>query len=526
EPRPNPARGNSSTLGRFGAPRGFPAPANKRWWLGLSSAAYRLLGRAKGVHLAAAPWLLTIFVVAGLLSATAKPARASGEVLDSVSHSVHDGEETVVLRCLTRCPVYQVSYGPDNITLVFPSASLSRPYSREVRFNGLVREIDTIVTPPGLAVVLHTAHARLAGADTAGMQIRIRVAASSPLDSTRPDSRPQQFSNTVITKRDHVFVRVRLKYADVGEVVGILTGANAPSTVRYGDVSTGFALQPMSSGGINQAPQATDAQAAAQDVLGVRVTDNVAYDKRLNALLISGTQEEVDTLRRQIAEIDVPLPSALLEAEIVELTESAARDIGIDLRNAAGQTATVTSVARTQGLPDTQLNLQAQIYAAISSGKGRIVAKPRILALDGNSASILTGDAIPVLTSIAVYGSNVVQQQVQYVNVGVSLHIVPRIADDGYITSHVAAEVSSVTNFIQGVPQISQRRAVTSATVRDGQPFVIGGLLQESEIKSTARPPLLGNLPILKQLFTVHHDSAQKTNLYIIITPHIIRPGL
>jgi general secretion pathway protein D len=77
-----------------------------------------------------------------------------------------------------------------------------------------------------------------------------------------------------------------------------------------------------------------------------------------------------------------------------------------------------------------------------------------------------TGDALPIVTSIAVSGVNAVSQQVQYVNVGVSLQIQPRISSDGFVASHVFSQVSSVTGYQPGYPTLSQREAMTTATVK------------------------------------------------------------
>src|SRR4029079_6808238 len=121
------------------------------------------------------------------------------------------------------------------------------------------------------------------------------------------------------------------------------------------------------------------------------------------------------------------------------------------------------------------VNMQLAIYAQIAKGNGRIISKPRIAAQSGTTAKIITGDALPILTSIALSGVNAVQQQVQYVNVGVTLQIAPRVSDTGFVTAPVFAVVASGTGLSQGSPTISQREASTSATVRDGQAFVIGG---------------------------------------------------
>ncbi|MBV9993574.1 MAG: hypothetical protein JO127_00045 [Caulobacteraceae bacterium] len=137
--------------------------------------------------------------------------------------------------------------------------------------------------------------------------------------------------------------------------------------------------------------------------------------------------------------------------------------------------------------------MQAALYAQVRAGHGRIVSKPRIAAQSGGTAKIVTGDALPILTSIALSGVNAVSQQVQYVNVGVTLQIAPRVSDDGFVTSHVFCVVSSVTGTSQGYPTISQREAETSATVGDGDTFVIGA--EESEIPNTSKIPVVGSVP-------------------------------
>jgi len=183
------------------------------------------------------------------------------------------------------------------------------------------------------------------------------------------------------------------------------------------------------------------------------------------------------------------------------------------------------SQANTPRYGGVTVNLQAALYAQIAKGEGRIVSKPRISAQSGGTAKIVTGDALPILTSIALSGVNAVQQQVQYVNVGVTLQIAPRVSDDGMVTSHVFAVVSSVSGFSQGYPTISQREASTSATVRDGESFVVGGLAQESDLKHRSKIPILGDIPLVNALLSTENSTKSKTDLYIVVTPHVIRSG-
>jgi general secretion pathway protein D len=115
-----------------------------------------------------------------------------------------------------------------------------------------------------------------------------------------------------------------------------------------------------------------------------------------------------------------------------------------------------------------------------------------------------------------------VSQQVQYVNVGVTLQIAPRVTGDGFVSSHIFCVVSSVSGFSQGYPTISQREAETSATVRDGDSFVIGGLTQDENTTTKTKVPLLGDLPIVGQAFRTDKNTKTKTELYIVVTPHIV----
>ena len=327
------------------------------------------------------------------------------------------------------------------------------------------------------------------------------------------------------------FEVVFLKYADVSEVVGLLTEG---LTVKNNDAFT--PQEPAFGGaGINgagYAPQPPPQSESSSDSLGQSVDDSIAIDRRLNAIILKGSPDRIARLKAKIAEIDVPVASVLLETVFVELDESGARNVGLDWANPSHQLGVVTFQTGgfvPGGFSSKQMlasgEAQAAIYAQVQAGHGRIVSKPRISAQSGGTAKIVTGDALPILTSIALSGVNAVSQQVQYVNVGVTLQIAPRVSDDGFVTSHVFCVVSSVTGTSQGYPTISQREAETSATVRDGDTFVIGGLTQDSDLKSTVVVPGLGKIPLLGGLFTYKNGTRAKTELYIVVTPHVVLHG-
>jgi general secretion pathway protein D len=326
---------------------------------------------------------------------------------------------------------------------------------------------------------------------------------------------------------------VPLQYADVSEVVGILVPGNQiAANDTFSPQQQSFGSSGLSSGSIGVPASPTQPQAlssfipgglTATNSLGQQITPNISVDRRLNAIILRGTPEVIGELKAEITKIDIPLESVILDTEVVELDDSSAHDLGIDFTSANGQVAAVAYQSKSQTAAQGSATLQAAVYAEVVKGHGKLLARPRIVAQNGASAQIITGQALPIVTSIAVSGVNAVSQQVQYVNVGVSLQIQPRITADGYVTSHVYAEVSSVTGSQQGYPTLSQRSATTAATVRDGESYIIGGLYQEDDIRSLGKTPLLGDLPLIGGMFRVRNDTYALTNLYIIVTPHIIR---
>ncbi|HEY3811737.1 MAG TPA: secretin N-terminal domain-containing protein [Caulobacteraceae bacterium] len=325
------------------------------------------------------------------------------------------------------------------------------------------------------------------------------------------------------------FEVVSLKYADVSEIVGLLTdGQSVKPNDSFTPHEPAFGSAGM--GGAYQAPQPVTPETATDQPFAQSVDEAIGIDRRLNAIILRGSPERIARLKAKIAKLDVPVTSVVLETTFVELTESGAKNLGLDFNNANNQIAVASyqsgqyntaQVGSSKGLAS--VSLQGAIYAQVQKGNGRIISRPRISAQSGGTAKIITGDALPILTSIALSGVNAVSQQVQYVNVGVTLQIAPRISDDGFVTSHVFCEVSSVTGTSQGYPTISQREASTSATVKDGEAFVIGGLTEENQLSTNSKLPIAGDVPIAGGLFHVNKSTLSKTQLYIVVTPHIVR---
>ena len=486
-------------------------------------------------------WAWAVFLMLGIMTGSPALAQTVPSVVEDVKLVTEDDAQAAfIIRFSPRVPQYSaINNNPSQPQLLMRATLRSPRVQERSRHRGLLRESSFQNSDSGLVMRFDTtAPARITAEPAGDNSIQLTVSRVSeaeatgirPLGTTAgevvPTSELPQYAEY---NPGDAYELVFLKYADVSEVIGLLVPGQ---TIQPNNIfvrrEPGFG-SPSS----NTQPSYVSAQNQAQQEsvpLGQSFGNGLAIDRRLNAIWVTGSPDHIAQIKQQIALIDVPVDSVILETQFVELTEQGARNVGIDLNNAAGQIA-VGTIETGAGLPfgmdpNTFLKsgvVQAAIYAQVQKGEGRIVSRPRIAAQSGATAKIITGDALPILTSITLSGVNGVSQQVQYVNVGVTLQIAPRVSSDGFVTSKIYGVVSSVTGFQQGYPTISQREAETSASVRDGETFVIGGLTQENSLSTRSKVPLFGDIPLIGEAFKVSRSTRNKTELYIVITPHIVR---
>ena len=167
------------------------------------------------------------------------------------------------------------------------------------------------------------------------------------------------------------------------------------------------------------------------------------------------------------------------------------------------------------------------INALEERGLARSLAEPNLVALSGDTASFLAGGEYPIPIS-----SGLGQVSVEYKRYGVGLAFTPTVLRGGLINLKIEPEVSqfdpnnkvSLGNGLQ-VPALIVRRASTTIELRDGQSFVIGGLLQNTSRSSQDQVPWLGDLPVLGALFASRSFQKNETDLAIIVTPRIVQPA-
>ena len=289
---------------------------------------------------------------------------------------------------------------------------------------------------------------------------------------------------------------------------------------------------------------------------------NVRVIKEQNALLVSGTSEDIVSMREFVTIIDVPTPQVAINAIIVEYSEDLQKEFGVNaalhrpdlqfsgshsspsfssafgaagsntdvgfsgaglkkILNDIGGLFTVGNNAIIGRLPD---DFYAALHFLETQNKAKVMAQPSIVTLNGNKASInvdqtqyfklTTGN--PLGTDFSI--------QFKPITFGIKLDITPWISQGGQITAEIAPEVSNSDGAnSDGYPNVSSRTLSTTVRLNDGETITLGGLIKNTESVAYNKIPILGDIPLLGALFRTNTKSIQKTNLIVYVTPHIIK---
>ncbi|HHY31862.1 MAG TPA: hypothetical protein GX515_02390 [Firmicutes bacterium] len=251
--------------------------------------------------------------------------------------------------------------------------------------------------------------------------------------------------------------------------------------------------------------------------------DRLQIEARTNSIIASGVEIELDEAARIVQKLDVPIPMVRIDARLEEIAKDALDEYGINWQEAGefGKVYIRTDPA-TGAFVGLSLGVGPFLKMLEDSGKAVTIARPGTTTLDGTEARVFIGDKIPVVVTSSSGGET--SQSVSFIEAGVKLIITPRVNRNGLITVHVQPEVSSILGQeqTQGYPHVRTREADFVATVRDGETLAIAGLLQREEIESMLKLPILGDIPILGELFKNKKVEAKETEMVIFITPTIV----
>ncbi len=269
----------------------------------------------------------------------------------------------------------------------------------------------------------------------------------------------------------------------------------------------------------------------------------IRVDKRSNSLVITDLPARFPEVQKLIAAFDTRHREVFIEASVLQVTLKDNFDTGINW-DWLSESKSLSNLHAVNALPiaaDASNALQLVIGSATGDditstikalqdfGDTEILSTPHIAVMNNEEAKILVGrrEAYVTSTTTQAQTTATTAESVQFVDVGVKLYVTPTISENGFVTLKIRPEVSTKVDTLTTpskniIPIVETSEAETHVMVKDGKTIVIGGLMKEETVLSKQKVPLLGDIPIIKVLFSNRSDRIKKTELVILLTPHII----
>ncbi|WP_249963212.1 type IV pilus secretin PilQ [Histophilus somni] len=278
-----------------------------------------------------------------------------------------------------------------------------------------------------------------------------------------------------------------------------------------------------------------------------------SFDERSNLLLIQDNQETLNALKKLIKEMDQPIEQIAIEARIVTISDENLKELGVrwgifeptnNTHHLSGNLAangfqhlteqlnvnfaTAATPAGSIALQIAKINdrlLDLELTALERENNVEIIASPRLLTTNKQSASIKQGTEIPYV----ITGKKSDEQKVEFREAVLGLEVTPHISKDNTILLDLIVSQNSpgsrITYGQNEMVSIDKQEINTQVFARDGETIVLGGVFHDTITKGVDKVPLLGDIPILKRLFSRESERHQKRELVIFVTPRIIRSG-
>lgn len=299
-----------------------------------------------------------------------------------------------------------------------------------------------------------------------------------------------------------------------------------------------------------------------------------SVDQDTHNILVVTDDQTAEQIQEVISHLDSPMRQVLIKVVFMEVQHNNSSDIGVEAGWTKGIGDSLTGSAANEfglsGLSSVVTNFnamgqplssalspgtsgsagfyqivgsdfQATLRAIAQAGKAEILSRPSILARDGQLAEIVAGQSIflpsgVAFTSVGNSGATIPTINGSYQNVGIQLDVTPFIGANNLVQMILQPQTTSVDTSTPGqviaggslfssavyAPNINKRSANTVVVTPDGQTVVIGGLIANTKTSSDSKVPLLGDIPILGQLFRASSKSNAKEELLIFLTPHVV----
>lgn len=266
---------------------------------------------------------------------------------------------------------------------------------------------------------------------------------------------------------------------------------------------------------------------------------SVTVDSRTNNLLVQDTDDKLEEIRELINTLDVAVRQVLIEARIVNASDNFTRELGVnfsvsDTHLHNGDLAVTSDFAinlptanpaGTLGLALAKIPLgtalDLELSAAQNESTAEIVASPRILTANKNTARIEQGVEIPFQEATSSGATST-----SFKKAVLALEVTPHITRDDRVNMELNVKRDSVGQVFNNIPSIDTREVETRVNVDNGQTVVLGGIFEETITDSARRVPFLSDIPVLGYLFRTDTKRNDRSELLIFITPKIINDNL
>ncbi len=268
---------------------------------------------------------------------------------------------------------------------------------------------------------------------------------------------------------------------------------------------------------------------------------SITVDDRTNSIIAYQTQDRLDELRRIVAQLDIPVRQVMIEARIVEANVDYTKELGVNWSgslsghgnfdvsggtNSTGNTFVDLGASNTTptsgisiGFTTSNTILDLQLNAMEKTGNGEVVSQPKVVTSDKETAKILKGSEIPYQEASSSGATSV-----SFKEAALSLEVTPQITPDNRIIMEVKVnkDEPDYANALNGVPPIKKNEVNAKVLVNDGETIVIGGVFSNTQTKSTAKVPFLGDVPMIGRLFKNDYVTDSKNELLVFLTPRIM----
>ncbi len=269
---------------------------------------------------------------------------------------------------------------------------------------------------------------------------------------------------------------------------------------------------------------------------GVLESINISEDS--NAIVAVGTSEEIKRVEGLVKKIDVAKPQVILEAKIIEINKDALKDLGIDWSDSIAtsfqennrpvtfantESSNGSSPLKVFSFSRNPAQFDMVIKMLENDNKAKILSNPRIITLNNQQSEIFVGDRIPY--TITTVTGGVATTEVRFVEPGIRLRITPSIIEKDFVVIKIEPEVSFIFAFRgpqDQYPWVKTRNATAYVRIKNNEPFVLGGLLNQEDKKNLFKVPILGNIPLLGNLFSYQTHTITDSELIITVVPVII----